>query len=74
LPEWPSRAEARRAAREMYFERSGSEPVLSLLVDVRLLVVVGFCEEGATGSSEVNGSPAKARGADNFERMVSNVL
>jgi hypothetical protein len=58
----------------MYFVRSGSDPVRSLLPDERFFEGAGSGAEGAGPSSEINGRPAKARGAESLDRIFSKVL
>jgi hypothetical protein len=57
----------------MYFVRSGSDPVRSLLPEARFLED-GSGAEDAGPSSEIKGRPAKASGADNLDRIFSKVL
>jgi hypothetical protein len=58
----------------MYFVRSGSDPVRSLLLEERFFDEVNSVAGGAGPSSEIKGRPANARGADSLESMFSKVL
>lgn len=66
---------ARRAAREIYFVKSGSDGLRSFWAfDFRPADAEGSGDLGAGSSSDIKGRPANARGADSLEIMFSKVL